>query len=262
MLNMHQVTKIYRTELVETHALRAFDLQVKEGEFVAVTGPSGSGKTTFLNIAGLLEEFSGGDYVLDGVNVKGLDDNARSTLRNQKIGFIFQGFNLIPDLNLFDNVDVPLRYRGMAAAERRSRIEKALADVGLGSRMKHYPAELSGGQQQRAAIARALAGSPRLLLADEPTGNLDSQMARSVMELLEDIHEQGTTLVMVTHDPELAARAQRNVHIVDGMVSDLRSESPIKIPLASGQAGLSSGEAASLRAHDGMQAGGPGRGLG
>ena len=222
MLNMQNISKIYRTELVETHALRALDLVVKEGEFVAVTGPSGSGKTTFLNIAGLLEEFTSGSYVLDGVDVKGLDDNARSKLRNRKIGFIFQSFNLIPDLNLFDNVDVPLRYRGMPAAERRQRIEKALTDVGLGSRMKHYPAELSGGQQQRAAIARALAGDPRLLLADEPTGNLDSQMARSVMELLEDINARGTTIVMVTHDPELAARAQRNVHIVDGMATDLQ----------------------------------------
>ena len=224
MLDMRQVTKVYRTELVETHALRSLDLHVAEGEFVAVTGPSGSGKTTFLNIAGLLETFTGGEYRLDGVDVKGLDDNARSRLRNQKIGFIFQSFNLIPDLNLFDNCDVPLRYRGMPAAERKLRIEDALGLVGLGSRMKHYPAELSGGQQQRAAIARALAGSPRLLLADEPTGNLDSQMARSVMELLEDINQQGTTIVMVTHDPELAARAQRNVHIVDGMATDLTAE--------------------------------------
>ena len=178
MLDMRQVSKVYRTELVETHALRSLDLQVGEGEFVAVTGPSGLGKTTFLNIAGLLEDFTGDEYILDGENVRGLSDDARSKLRNRKIGFIFQSFNLIPDLNLFDNVDVPLRYRGMGAAERRQRIEKALTDVGLGSRMKHYPAELSGGQQQRAAIARALAGEPRLLLADEPTGNLDSQMAR------------------------------------------------------------------------------------
>ena len=224
MLDMRQVTKVYRTELVETHALRSLDLHVGEGEFVAVTGPSGSGKTTFLNIAGLLETFSGGEFRLDGEDVRGLSDNARSKLRNQKIGFIFQSFNLIPDLNLFDNCDVPLRYRGMPAAERKLRIEDALGLVGLGSRMKHYPAELSGGQQQRAAIARALAGSPRLLLADEPTGNLDSQMARSVMELLEDINQQGTTIIMVTHDPELAARAQRNVHIVDGMATDLTAE--------------------------------------
>jgi len=224
MLDMRQVTKVYRTELVETHALRALDLHVREGEFVAVTGPSGSGKTTFLNIAGLLETFTGGQYILDGQDVRGMSDDARSKLRNQKIGFIFQSFNLIPDLNLFDNVDVPLRYRGMSAAERKSRIEDALTRVGLGSRMKHYPAELSGGQQQRAAIARALAGTPRLLLADEPTGNLDSQMARGVMELLEEINGQGTTIVMVTHDPELAARAQRNVHIVDGMATDLSVE--------------------------------------
>ncbi len=228
MLDMRQITKVYRTELVETHALRALDLQVADGEFVAVTGPSGSGKTTFLNIAGLLEEFTGGQYTLDGVDVKGLDDNARSRLRNEKIGFIFQSFNLIPDLNLFDNCDVPLRYRGMPASARRLRIEDALGMVGLGSRIKHYPAELSGGQHQRAAIARALAGSPRLLLADEPTGNLDSQMARSVMELLEDINEQGTTIVMVTHDPELAARAQRNVHIVDGMATDLSVASALQ----------------------------------
>ncbi|RPD84011.1 ABC transporter ATP-binding protein [Luteimonas sp. 100069] len=223
MLDMRQVAKVYRTELVETHALRSLDLHVAEGEFVAVTGPSGSGKTTFLNIAGLLETFTGGEYRIDGVEVRGLGDDARSRLRNEKIGFIFQGFNLIPDLNLFDNVDVPLRYRRMPAAERRLRIEESLSLVGLGSRMKHYPAELSGGQQQRVAIARALAGSPRLLLADEPTGNLDSQMARSVLELLEDINARGTTIVMVTHDPELAARAHRNVHIVDGMATDLQA---------------------------------------
>ena len=221
MMRMNNLSKVYRTHMIETHALRGFDIHVKEGEFVAVTGPSGSGKTTFLNIAGLLEEFTGGEYWLDGVDVRGLDDNARSRLRNEKIGFIFQSFNLIPDLNLFDNCDVPLRYRGLPAAERRRRIEEALGQVGLGSRMKHYPAELSGGQQQRAAIARALAGSPRLLLADEPTGNLDTQMARSVMELLEDINAKGTTIVMVTHDPELAARAQRNVHIVDGVATDI-----------------------------------------
>jgi len=195
---------------------------------------SGSGKTTFLNIAGLLETFTGGQYLLDGQDVSGLSDDARSKLRNQKIGFIFQSFNLIPDLNLFDNVDVPLRYRGMSGAERKGRIEDALARVGLGSRMKHYPAELSGGQQQRAAIARALAGSPRLLLADEPTGNLDSQMARGVMELLEDINTKGTTIVMVTHDPELAARAHRNVHIVDGVATDLSVEpSLLKVAHAS-----------------------------
>jgi putative ABC transport system ATP-binding protein len=221
MLRMNQLSKVYRTHMIETHALRGFDIHVREGEFVAVTGPSGSGKTTFLNIAGLLEDFTQGTYLLDGVEVRGMSDDARSRLRNEKIGFIFQGFNLIPDLNLFDNVDVPLRYRGFPAAERKRRIEEALGKVGLASRAKHYPAELSGGQQQRVAIARALAGSPRLLLADEPTGNLDTQMARGVLELLEQINAEGTTIVMVTHDPELAARAARNVHIVDGQVSDL-----------------------------------------
>ena len=228
MLVMKNLSKVYRTHLIETHALRGFDINVREGEFVAVTGPSGSGKTTFLNIAGLLEIFTGGSYELDGVSVAGLDDRARSKLRNEKLGFIFQGFNLIPDLNLFDNVDVPLRYRGLASVERRRRIEDALSRVGLSSRMKHYPAELSGGQQQRVAIARALAGDPRVLLADEPTGNLDSQMARGVMELLEEINAQGTTIIMVTHDPELAARAQRNVHIVDGQITDLLQEPVLK----------------------------------
>ncbi|MDY0021989.1 ABC transporter ATP-binding protein [Arenimonas caeni] len=236
MLRMNNLSKVYRTHMIETHALRGFDIHVKEGEFVAVTGPSGSGKTTFLNIAGLLEEFTGGEYWLDGVDVRGLDDNARSRLRNEKLGFIFQGFNLIPDLNLFDNVDVPLRYRGFGGAERKRRIEQALTQVGLASRMKHYPAELSGGQQQRVAIARALAGSPKLLLADEPTGNLDSQMARGVMELLEEINAGGTTILMVTHDPELAARAHRNVHIIDGQVSDLTPETARSLAAAAASA--------------------------
>src|SRR6201988_857038 len=223
MLVMKHLQKVYRTHLIETHALRDFSIAVGEGEFVAVTGPSGSGKTTFLNIAGLLEECTGGEYWLDNVDVRGMDDNDRSRLRNEKLGFIFQSFNLIPDLNLFDNVDVPLRYRGFNAADRKHRIEEALTRVGLASRQKHYPAELSGGQQQRVAIARALAGSPRVLLADEPTGNLDTQMARGVMELLEEIHREGATIVMVTHDPELAARAQRVVHITDGQIMALAS---------------------------------------
>ena len=224
MLHMKNLSKIYRTHLIETHALRNIDINVKQGEFVAVTGPSGSGKTTFLNIAGLLEEHSQGDYLLDGVSIGGLNDDGRSKLRNEKIGFIFQGFNLIPDLNLFDNVDVPLRYRGFKSNDRKERIENALQQVGLSSRMKHFPAELSGGQQQRVAIARALAGTPKILFADEPTGNLDSQMARSVMELLEDINAKGTTIVMVTHDSELAARAHRNIHIIDGQISDINAE--------------------------------------
>ena len=224
MLKMTHLSKAYRTEVVETYALRDFSIHVKEGEFVAVTGPSGSGKTTVLTIAGLLEEFTGGEYQLDGANVRGLNDNQRSRLRNEKIGFIFQAFNLIADLNVQDNIDVPLRYRGFNGTERRRRIQDALSRVGLSARARHYPAELSGGQQQRVAIARALAGSPRLLLADEPTGNLDTQMARGVLDLLEELHRDGATIVMVTHDPELALRAQREVHIVDGQVVDLAAQ--------------------------------------
>ncbi|MGA9422121.1 MAG: ABC transporter ATP-binding protein [Rhodanobacteraceae bacterium] len=224
MLKMTHLQKVYRTHLIETYALRDFSIHVREGEFVAVTGPSGSGKTTFLNIAGLLEEFTAGEYLLDGVDVHGMNDRERSRLRNEKIGFIFQSFNLIPDLDIADNVDVPLRYRGFDAAERKRRINEALGRVGLASRLKHYPSELSGGQQQRVAIARALAGSPRLLMADEPTGNLDSLMARGVLELMEEINREGTTIVMVTHDAELAARAHRNVHIIDGQVTDFDEE--------------------------------------
>ena len=221
MLKMTDIKKVFRTDLVETHALRDFNLNVDEGDFVAVTGPSGSGKTTFLNIAGLLETFEGGQYELDGVDVSHLNDKQRSRLRNEKIGFIFQSFNLIPDLNLFDNVDVPLRYRGFSSADRKARIEQSLEMVGLANRMKHLPSQLSGGQQQRVAIARALAGEPRFLLADEPTGNLDSNMAKSVMELLTDINNQGTTIVMVTHDPDLAHKAKRNIFVRDGQVSEL-----------------------------------------
>jgi putative ABC transport system ATP-binding protein len=226
MLEMTGVTKAYRTDLLETHALREFSMQVAKGEFVAVTGPSGSGKTTFLNVAGLLETFDAGSYRLDGEDVSRLDDDARSRVRNHKIGFIFQSFNLIPDLDVFDNVDVPLRYRRLPAADRRDRINAALEVVGLSSRARHLPSQLSGGQQQRVAIARALAGDPALLLADEPTGNLDSLMARQVMDLLEQINELGTTIVMVTHDPELARRAHRNVQVIDGQVTDFKPYEP------------------------------------
>lgn len=218
MLQMTNVRKIYRTELIETHALRDLTMSVAEGEFVAITGPSGSGKTTFLNIAGLLETFEHGTYMLDGEDVSGLNDDDRSIHRNHKIGFIFQSFNLIPDLDLFENVDVPLRYRGLKAAERKERIGHALETVGLASRMRHIPAQLSGGQQQRVAIARAIAGQPKFLLADEPTGNLDTHMAHQVMELLKEIHAAGTTIVMVTHDARLARRADRIIQLVDGRV--------------------------------------------
>lgn len=222
MLKMRNVSKLYRTHLIETHALQDVNLDVSEGEFVTITGPSGSGKTTFLNLAGLLETFDEGEYFLDGIDVTGLNDNALSSLRNEKIGFIFQSFNLIPDLSLYHNIEVPLNFRGMKSKERRERIEHALELVGLASRRAHYPNQLSGGQQQRVAIARAIAGEPRFLLADEPTGNLDSLMARQVMELLEEINQRGTTIIMVTHDPQLAKRASRNIHILDGKVSDMR----------------------------------------
>jgi len=218
MLKMQDIGKVFRTELIETSALRDFDLHVEQGDFVAVTGPSGSGKTTFLNVAGLLETFDSGVYQLDGQDVSHLNDKQRSQLRNEKIGFIFQSFNLIPDLDLFDNVDVPLRYRGFNRSERKQRIEQSLERVGLAKRMKHLPSQLSGGQQQRVAIARALAGEPRFLLADEPTGNLDSEMAQSVLALLQEINQQGTTIVMVTHDQQLAKQAKRNIHVLDGKV--------------------------------------------
>jgi len=223
VLKMSHVSKIYRTDLIETYALREVSLEVAAGEFVAVMGPSGSGKTTFLNVTGLLETFDGGRYELDGSDVTALSDRARSRVRNEKIGFIFQSFNLIPDLNVYDNVDVPLRYRRMPAGQRHQHITAALELVGLASRMKHLPAQLSGGQQQRVAIARAVAGEPALLLADEPTGNLDSVTVGQVMGLLEQINRMGTTIIMVTHDAQLAQRAGRNVNIIDGQLSGMAS---------------------------------------
>ena len=221
MLRMTNIRKVYRADLVETHALEDFSLHVDTGEFVSITGPSGSGKTTFLNIAGLLDTFDGGTYTLDGKDVSRLSDREMSRIRNEKIGFIFQSFNLIPDLDVFDNIDVPLRYRGLPAAERKKRIERAAAIVGLSARLRHLPSQLSGGQQQRVAIARVLAADPKLILADEPTGNLDSLMAREIMDLLDDINRRGTTIVMVTHSPECAARATREIHLLDGRMIDV-----------------------------------------
>jgi putative ABC transport system ATP-binding protein len=218
MLSITNVARVYQTDVVRTHALRGLTLQISEGDFAAVVGPSGSGKTTFLNIAGLLEPYDEGTYLLDGQDVSRLSDNDRSRLRNEKIGFIFQGFNLIPDLSVFDNVDVPLRYRGFKAAERRERINTQLERVGLLGRAKHLPAQLSGGQQQRVAIARALAGEPKFLLADEPTGNLDSETATGVLDLLKTLHAGGTTIVMVTHDAGLAGQAQSVIRLQDGHV--------------------------------------------
>ena len=221
MIDMQSIRKIYRTQHVETHALTNFTVRIEAGEFVSVMGPSGSGKTTLLNIAGLLDTFEEGRYFLEGEDVSRLSDREMSRIRNQKIGFIFQSFNLIPDLNVFDNIDVPLRYRGIAAAERRKSIEGALEVVGLSARSKHFPAQLSGGQQQRVAVARALVGNPSLILADEPTGNLDTAMANEILDLLEQINEMGTTVVMVTHEPDLAVRAHRRLHLLDGRLIDL-----------------------------------------
>ena len=238
MIQMTNLHKIYRTEHVETHALSEFSVTIETGEFVSVMGPSGSGKTTFLNVAGLLDSFDRGRYVLDGADVSRLTDREMSRIRNEKIGFIFQSYNLIPDLNVFDNVDVPLRYRGMASRQRRQAIEESLEVVGLSSRIKHFPAQLSGGQQQRVAVARALVGSPKLILADEPTGNLDSAMANEIMDLLEKINEMGTTVVIVTHDAELAQRAVRQIYVLDGRLIDLEAQdrhAPLFHPAALGQ---------------------------
>src|ERR1700728_2688944 len=207
MIELNAVSKIFRTDIVETSALREFDLKIDAGEFVAITGHSGCGKTTLLNLTGLLEEFDAGSYRLDGEDVNALSDNQRSHIRNRKIGFVFQGFNLIPNLNIYDNVDAPLHYRRMPASERRKRVTDSLEKVGLTSRMRHFPAQLFGGQQQRDAIARAIGGEPRVILADEPTGHLDSTNA------------SGTTILMVTHNNELAQRAQRQVQMVDGKIA-------------------------------------------
>jgi putative ABC transport system ATP-binding protein len=241
MIKMRGIRKIYRTEHVETHALDSFNLDVQAGEFISIMGPSGSGKTTLLNLTGLLDGFDHGSYILDGEDVTTLPDRQMSRIRNLKIGFIFQTFNLIPDLNVFDNVDVPLRYRGLPAKRRRAAIEEALSTVGLMSRLKHLPSQLSGGQQQRVAVARAIVGRPRLILADEPTGNLDSAMANDIMDLLENINEAGTTVMMVTHDPDLAHRAARQIHLLDGSLIDLKTQDS-HVPLAAMPTGLTSAD--------------------
>ena len=191
----------------------------------------GSGKSTFLNVAGLLDNFDNGQYTLDGISVKGMNDKQLSRLRNEKIGFIFQNYNLIPDYSIFDNVDMPLRYRGFNAAERKKRVEQALEKVGLAARLDYLPSQLSGGQQQRVAIARALAGEPKVLLADEPTGNLDSLMARQVMELLHQLNQDGTTIIMVTHDPDQAREVSRSVQIIDGQITDESIYAPMEKPM-------------------------------
>lgn len=218
MIKMTGVSKWYRRNGLESFALRNFSLHVRAGEFVAVTGPTGCGKTTFLTIAGLLEVHSEGEFEVDNVSVRGMSDHDRSKLRNEHIGFVFQAFNLLDDLTVRDNVEMPLRYRGLLAKERLQRVESSLNRVGLDKLANRFPSELSGGEQQRVAVARALAGSPRMLLADEPTANLDGDMAASVIDLLGELHRDGATIIVVTHSEDVTKRAERQVHVVDGSI--------------------------------------------
>jgi putative ABC transport system ATP-binding protein len=218
VIRMENISKVFYTDEVETHALSGVQLEVQKGEYVSIAGPSGSGKSTLLSIIGLLDTATDGEYVLNGHNVSNLNMSDRSRIRNREIGFIFQSFNLIGDLTVYENVELPLTYRNMPSAERKKRVMEALERVGMSHRIKHYPSQLSGGQQQRVAVARALGGSPAILLADEPTGNLDSRNAEAVMELLRSLHREGATIVMVTHDPRFARHAQRTIHLFDGRV--------------------------------------------
>ena len=221
VIELTGVTKHFSTEEVDTYALRGIDLEVRKGEFVAVTGPSGCGKSTLMAVLGLLTAFQQGSYRLAGRDVGELDGDARATVRNRHIGFVFQSFNLVGDLTVLDNVALPLKFRGgVSRSQREERARGALERVGLTQRLKHYPYQLSGGQQQRVAIARALVGEPDLILADEPTGNLDSENAATVMRLFEELHTTGATLLMVTHEGALAQRAQRAVRMLDGRVVD------------------------------------------
>jgi len=216
LIELHQITKVFLTDEVETHALAEVDLVIRRGEFVAIAGPSGCGKSTLLSILGLLDSPSEGEYTLNGTAVANLDNAERARIRNREVGFIFQSFNLIGDLTVFENVELPLTYRGMVASERKHRVKTALEKTGMSHRSKHYPSQLSGGQQQRVAVARALAGKPSILLADEPTGNLDSTNGEAVMQLLAELHREGATICMVTHDDRFAGHAQRAVHLFDG----------------------------------------------
>ncbi|WP_375766072.1 ABC transporter ATP-binding protein [Archangium gephyra] len=218
LLQLEGITKVFETEEVETHALADVHFTVRPGEWVSIVGPSGSGKTTLLALLGLLDTASKGTYLLDGRSVLDLSPAERALVRNQHIGFIFQSFNLIGDLSVYENVELPLTYRGMPADERRQRVERALERVGMGHRARHMPGQLSGGQQQRVAVARAVAGDPLILLADEPTGNLDSKNGEQVMQLLSELHKGGATLIMVTHDPNQARLGTRMVSLFDGRV--------------------------------------------
>jgi putative ABC transport system ATP-binding protein len=217
------VKKVFYTEDVETHALADIHLDIREGDYIAIAGPSGCGKTTLLSILGLLDSPTGGEYILAGEPVAKLNATQRAYLRNRRIGFIFQAFNLIGDLTVYENVELPLTYRKLPQAERKQRVQEALERVGMVHRTKHYPSQLSGGQQQRVAVARAIAGKPAILLADEPTGNLDSKNGEAVMGLLKELHREGSTICMVTHDPRYAEHAERSVHLFDGRV--VRDES-------------------------------------
>jgi len=218
LIRMQDIKKVFYTDEVETHALAGVHLEIRQGEYVSIAGPSGSGKSTLLAIVGLLDSPSEGEYTLKGKSVANLNVGERARIRNREIGFIFQSFNLIGDLTVYENVELPLTYRGMSGVDRKQRVQQALERVGMSHRMKHYPSQLSGGQQQRVAVARALAGSPAILLADEPTGNLDSRNAEAVMELLRELHREGATICMVTHDPRFARHAERGIHLFDGRV--------------------------------------------
>jgi putative ABC transport system ATP-binding protein len=221
------IKKVFYTDEVETHALSDIHLEIRKGEYLAIAGPSGCGKTTLLSILGLLDSPTEGSYTLDGQPVSRLTAAERARVRNRQIGFIFQAFNLIGDLTVYENVELPLTYRGMPAEERRTRVQAALERVGMSHRMKHFPAQLSGGQQQRVAVARAVAGDPAILLADEPTGNLDSTNGEAVMELLRELHQAGATICMVTHDARYARHAERSVHLFDGKVVEERQLSAV-----------------------------------
>jgi putative ABC transport system ATP-binding protein len=223
LIRLEGIKKVFYTDEVETHALSEIHLEIRRGEYIAIAGPSGCGKTTLLSILGLLDTPSDGQYLLDGKSVGQLGPADRARIRNREIGFIFQAFNLIGDLTVYENVELPLTYRGMPAAERKQRVQDALERVGMVHRVKHYPSQLSGGQQQRVAVARAVAGQPLILLADEPTGNLDSQNGESVMELLQQLHQAGATVCMVTHDPRYARHAERTVQLFDGRVVEDRA---------------------------------------
>jgi putative ABC transport system ATP-binding protein len=218
LILMDNVQKVFMTDEVETHALAGIHMQLKRGEFVAINGPSGCGKSTLLSILGLLDSPSDGNYTINNKPVSNLSLSERTRIRNREIGFIFQAFNLIGDLNVYENVELPLTYRGMGSAERKQRVQQALEKVGMAHRIKHYPSQLSGGQQQRVAVARALVGDPSILLADEPTGNLDSKNGEAVMELMTELHRGGATICMVTHDPRYSAFADRSIHLFDGRI--------------------------------------------